>query len=396
MPSTIDQSIDRLEKFVVERGYAGYDPYDALNSRLLRTASLGTKWGRIACIQFLKRCPLNLRPALRVQPGQNPKALGLFLEAYVRLHRRNPVKQYADRAAPLISRLAELRSVTASGHGWGYNFDWQSRVFHLPKYTPTIVCTSFVAHALMDAAAVFGLEQARDLAVPVGDFFIGDLQRTVEGSAFCFSYSALDRYAVHNANLLGASVLIRLYKLTGRRDFRDAALSALEYSLKHQRQDGSWYYSEVAGSHWIDSFHTGFNLESIRHFLNCGEAAHCEQPYRRGVRFYADAFFLDDGTPKYCPTVTYPADIHSAAEAITFFADEGGEFAGVAERVLAWTMRNLADKKGFFYYQKWPHLTNRVAYMRWSQAWMLRALAAYAEFESRDSRAGKAWSSAAV
>ncbi len=384
----ITQHLDQLRAYIEKRGFAGYEPHDALSSPLLRAASCGTKWGRIACIQSLSRCPVNLRPVLRIRPGQNPKALGLFLEGYTRLHQRDPRDEYADRAAELIRRLAALGTQTRSGHGWGYHYDWQSRAFFLPKFTPSIVCSSFVAHALLDAAEVFGSREARELALPVGGFFLRDLNRIVEGDGFCFSYTPLDRYAVHNASLLGASVLIRLHHLTGAAALRDAGLAALAYSMKHQRDDGSWYYSERNTSHWIDSFHTGFNLESIRRVLNCGEAAAYRQAYERGVRFYADEFFLPDGTPKYYADSTYPIDIHAAAEAISFFADEGEQFASLVDRVLEWTLQNLADRRGFFYYRKTRYLTNRVPYMRWSQAWMFRALATYAAPRSHYPNAG--------
>lgn len=370
--------LDRLRSYVEERGFAGYDPYDALNSPILRQLTFGRNWARILAIQALRRAPFNPRPLLLVRAGQNPKALGLFLEGYARLYRLEPRQEYADRAAYLIGRLAALSTRTPSGHGWGYNFDWQSRAFFVPRFTPTIVCSSFVVHALLDASEVFGSQQACELALPVADFFLRDLHRVPAGDSFCFSYTAVDRYPVHNASLLGASVLIRLYRLTGNLAVRDAALTALAYSMRHQREDGSWYYSESETAHWIDSFHTGFNLEAVRRFLNAGEGSEYTQAYARAVRFYAERFFLPDGTPKYYAGSTYPIDVHSAAEAISYFADEGTQFRPLVDRVLRWTLENLADDRGFFYYQKGPHLTKRIPYMRWGQAWMFRALTAWA------------------
>ena len=34
----------------------------------------------------------------------------------------------------------------------------------------------------------------------------------------------------------------------------------------------------------------------------------------------------------------------------------------------------MQNRKGYFYYQKWPFITSKVAYMRWNQAWMFVAL----------------------
>ena len=125
-----------LRRWVEARDFAGYDPYDGLNSSVLRMLSLRSKWGRMAVIQGMKGCPVNLRRPLLIHPGHNPKALGLFLEGYVRLCRNAP----NDSARVQINRLMELlesqRSPRCSGNGWGYNFDWQSRVFFVPRGTP--------------------------------------------------------------------------------------------------------------------------------------------------------------------------------------------------------------------------------------------------------------------
>jgi hypothetical protein len=367
-----------LRRWVEARDFAGYDPYDALSSSILRILSLGSKWGRVAVIQGMKRCPVNLRRLLLVRPGHNPKALGLFLEGYVRLCRNNLDDCARGRITHLMELLESQRSSRCSGNGWGYNFDWQSRVFFVPRGTPSIICSSFIGHALLDVWETLHEQRALDLAVPIAQFFLRDLNRTPDGETFCFSYTPVDTYAVHNANLLGASLLMRLYNVTQDFVLREAALAALAYSMKYQREDGSWFYSERPGSRWIDSFHTGFNLESIRRFLNLGQASEHLEAYSAGVEFYARKFFLPDGTPKYFHDRLFPIDIHSAAEAITFFSGEVA-YTELAERVLAWALCNMYDGSGQFWFQKHKRFTIRVPYMRWSQAWMFRALAAYKE-----------------
>lgn len=369
-------ALTELRCWIEARDFAGYDPYDALNSPVLRTLSLGSKWGRLAAIQGMKRSPVNLRRLLFVRSGHNPKALGLFLEGYARLCRND----LDDGARGQITRLMDLlesqRSSRCSGNGWGYNFDWQSRVFFVPRGTPSIVCSSFIGHALLDVWETLHEQRAIDLAVPIAQFFLRDLNRTPDGDGFCFSYTPLDKYAVHNANLLGASLLIRLYHVTLDCVLREAALSALAYSMKYQREDGSWFYSERPGCRWIDSFHTGFNLESIRRFLNLGQASEYAEAYSAGLDFYARNLFLPDGAPKYFHDRLYPIDIHAAAEAITFFSGEAAHTA-LAARVLSWALANMYDGFGQFWFQKHKRFTIRVPYMRWSQAWMFRALTAY-------------------
>ena len=377
-------ALEDLRHYIEVRDFAGVDPYDALNSPVLRLLSMGTRWGRIGVIQGMKRCPIDLRRVLWIKEGHNPKALALILEGYVRLAGYSQNDHYQLQIRHLLGLLAGRISRTHSGHGWGYNFDWQSRAFFVPKYTPSIVCSAFVGHALLDTYEWSGNEYALDLASPVSEFFLKDLNRIHDGDTFCFSYTAVDDYAVHNANLLGASFLIRLSILTGNGSLRDAALCALSYSMKYQRDDGSWCYSERKGLNWIDSFHTGFNLEAIRWFLKLGAANDQEVAFHAGEEFYAKSFFLADGAPKYYHDRLYPIDIHSAAEAIYFFCGEGTRYRSLASAILIWTMKNMRNRGGSFCYRKGKLLTNRIPYMRWSQAWMFRALAVYAATETSE------------
>jgi hypothetical protein len=110
-------------------------------------------------------------------------------------------------------------------------------------------------------------------------------------------------------------------------------------------------------------------------------------PYRRGVAYYADNFFLTDGTPKYYDTSVYPVDIHSPAQAIVFFSGEGAQYRSLVERVLRWTLEHMYNGRSF-YFRKGRFLTNRISYMRWSQAWLFHALTEYLTTLERDASGG--------
>ena len=369
--------IANLGNLASEDDFAGYDPYDALNSDFVRALSFGRKYGRIAWTQFLRRSPINLRPFIGVAKGHNPKALGLFLGGFVKLQAINKTVDYSKEIERLLHLLEVNRSKNCSGYGWGYNFDWQSRAFFIPKFTPTIVNSSFIGHALLDLYELTGNQKAFDMALPIKDFLLQDLNQTQDGDSFCFSYTPVDKTAVHNANLLGASLLIRLFHLVGDQNLRDTALRSLDYSMKYQHAEGSWFYAETSMQSWIDSYHTGFNLQAIRTFLDLGEAQNYRQAYQKGIKFYAGNFFLDDGTPKYYHDRTYPIDIHSPAEAISFFSREGEQYFELTDRVAQWTINKMLSPRGDFYFRKGRKFTNKISYMRWSQAWMFHALTEY-------------------
>ncbi|MBQ9875420.1 MAG: hypothetical protein IJM30_13280 [Thermoguttaceae bacterium] len=373
LPRIVEESL----AWARARNYEGVDPYDALNSPFATALSLGTRFGRIALTQLLRRSPINLRPLLGIRPGANPKALGLFLESLVKLDRH-------EECDALVRRLADLRS-PASGSAWGYNFPWQNRFQLLPRWTPTIVNAAFIGNALLDHYDATGSQLALDLALSIPDFLLNDLNRECfDDDSFCFSYTPLDENYVHNANLLGAALLARLAVQYGVDRALDPALCALRYSAKRQRPDGSWFYAERKEQRWIDSFHTGFNLEAIRRFLKLGLAPELAEPYKRGVRFYAENFFLEDGAPKYYADRFYLVDVHAPAEAIYFFAGEGAEYRDLTDRVLRWFLTHMRDKaSGAFYFRRKGRFAIKIPYMRWSQAWALRGLIEYSRANPR-------------
>jgi hypothetical protein len=93
-----------------------------------------------------------------------------------------------------------------------------------------------------------------------------------------------------------------------------------------------------------------------------------------------DNLFEDKTVPKLRPDSLFPIDIHSCAEAILCMSTlsdvfpDAKEYAGNA---FLWTMYNMQDKDGHFYYLKTPHRTDRMPYIRWGQAWMMRALTSF-------------------
>jgi len=217
------------------------------------------------------------------------------------------------------------------------------------------------------------------MAESIPNFMLSDLNRDKRGDSFCMSYSPVDQEFVHNANMLGASFLVRMGKKVKREDLIDFAHKSLSYSLNKQNSDGSWFFADVSTHQWIDSFHTGFKLESIRWFIDLGEGEQYLNQFKNGVAFYQKRFFLKDGTPKYYHNQTFPIDIHAPSEAIYFFSrfsDKASQ--DLTETILDWTLAQMQNvKNGSFYFRKGKKTLNKVPYMRWTQAWMMRGLSEY-------------------
>ena len=358
--------------------WAGIDPYDALNSKLLIALPfLDSRLPRIALTQALKRSPFNIRPLLHIEKTQNPKALACFLSAFVKLSTAGVADQecYIDL---MIERLIDLRSQGVAYWCWGYSFPWQTRTILVPKFAPNLVCTSFVAGALLDA-----YEQRRDsrclnMAVSAAEYIVNELYWNEGASGAGFAYPLPSwRQRIPNANFLAAALLCRVYKHTGDKKYLDPALSAAGYSASQQRADGGWDYGEAPKQRWIDNFHTGYNLCALQDIDRYAGTTEFEGRIRHGLDFYKTHFFLANGSVKYFHDRVYPIDAHCLAQSIiTLIAlkdlDPGN--VPLARSVFDWAMKHLWDERGFFYYRVLRICTIRTSYMRWTQAWMFLAL----------------------
>lgn len=374
----LEAVISRLVAYCRAYDWAGYDPYDALNSRIFRALSfLHSRLPRLVLTQALKRSPINLRSLLLIPKTQNPKAISLFLSAFLRLSAMG-VHGYEDLIELMIERLIALRSQGVPYWCWGYSFPWQTRTILIPRGAPNLVCTSFVANALLDSYEQRRHARCLEMAAGVAEYLLNELYWFDGASVAGFSYPQPGlRGRIHNANFLAASLLCRVYAHTGDRRFLDPALEVAHCSAAQQHADGSWYYGEEPSQRWIDNFHTGYNLCALRAVSRHARTTDFDSCVRRGFEFYRAHFFRGDGAVRYFHDRTYPIDIHCVAQTIITLLelrDFGRDNAPLASSVLRWAMTHLWDDRGFFYYRVLRSCTIRMSYMRWSQAWMLLAM----------------------
>ncbi|MFY9611818.1 MAG: hypothetical protein WAU45_24795, partial [Blastocatellia bacterium] len=356
-----ERALGRLVRYCRNEGWAGYDPYDALNSPLIKALALNSKTLRTVATQLNKRSPVNFRSLLGIRKELNPKGLALAARALIMLSRgkgRDPLARVELSAAAelageletdityLLSKLDELRSGAYAEACWGYNFDWQSRAFFAPRGTPNVVSTVTAAHAFLDWHEATADERAFETACGSCRFLLDRVNRANDGDAFCFSYTPLDHSRVHNVNLLAAELLARMFAKDGREEYRDAAMSALRYTAARQREDGSWRYGEDRSQEWIDSFHTGFVLVSLKNIGAYLGLTDLQDLLGAGYEFYTNRFFLADSTPGYYHDRLYPVDVHSAAQAIITFVEMTDLMPNarqMADRAAKWAIDNLQD-----------------------------------------------------
>lgn len=378
------QVLDRflaLKKYVEQKNFAGWDPYDGLNSRVFQSTPLRhSRLARLAWIQLFKRNPINFRRLTLVDEGHNSKGLALFLSGYIILQRHKPDESNLQKINYLIDRIIEIQNRNYSGSCWGYNFNWQARAFFQPKDTPTIVATSYVANSLLDAYDFLKDERLLKIARSSCDFLLKDLNRTPgENENFCFSYSPLDHTQIYNASLLGSKLLLRVYSHTHEQSLREVALQSARYCCAGQKEDGSWSYGTLPFHYWVDNFHTGFNLECLHDIIKYSGDTTLSPFLGRGLDYYLKNFFTDKGESKFYNNSLYPIDIHAPAQLMIVTNRLGivESNKDLIKKVIDWTIANMQDKEGYFYYQVKSGMSSKIPYMRWGQAWMFYSLSIY-------------------
>jgi len=389
MPPDFISVYHNLWSWCRSHDFAGYDPYDGLNSRLFQSTPFRkSRFVRLSWTQFFKRSPVNFRKIAGVPRARNVKGTALFALAALADYRRTRTKEAEIEARELLDDLIGMSLKGFKGACWGYNFDWQSRSFFAPKGTPTIVPTAFAARALCEAAEMIDGAAYLPYARTVCDFILNDLNRTEEtNDEVCFSYSPLDHTRVYNASLMAAEVLGTVGGLLREKSLCDMALRAARYVIRRQQADGSWTYGADGHQTWSDNFHTAFILSSLSRLIeHCDGRDELEPALLRAYDFWQESFFLTNGWPKYFPDRLYPGDVHSAAAAIVTLVDLRGRFPAtleLAEQIAVWAIENLRSPHGYFHYQRNRFYTNRIEYMRWSQAWMSYALGRLLEVKSK-------------
>ena len=319
---------------------------------------------RLAWIQTFKRNPINLRKLFLVPKEYNAKGIALFLTGYCNLYKYwqttsntqfGNAEEILVKISFLSDLLIQLQSKGYSGACWGYNFDWQARrLFLFPKNTPTIVSTTFCATSLIHAYEVTKEQKLLDTALSSAKFIQIDLKRTQKSKGFLFSYSPLEgNNTVYNASLLGSNYLVIVISIQKMNHIKLMPGQVLKLVLDAQNPDGSWFYGELPVQNWIDSFHTGYNLDALFDYQKYTGDDSFKIAIERGFDFYIKNFFLENGIPKYYHNKTYPIDIHCPAQLLVTLSrlDKFKEYKVIAEKVLSWTITNMQDKNGYFYYQ---------------------------------------------
>lgn len=364
-----------VSKWVEDHQYRGYEPFDGLSS-WARPLAFHNQFAERLLQQLIRQSPINLRPVMGIRRKDSTKGRGYMAHGYLFLYRLTKEQQYLDKAAQCLRWLDEHKVVRFEHHSWSNHFDFVARGGGYTKDDPIIVWTSLIGQAYAEAFEITGDKWFLKIAESTCNWII-DLPREKTAHGECLSYLSHVQSSIHNANMLGASLLARVARHNGNSEYLSVARSAMHYSCSAQLPDGAWWYAEAPKYHWIDNFHTGYNLDSLDTYIDSSRDEEFRPMLDKGLAFYKAHFFEDTGRPKYYHTRTYPVDIQCIAQSIETlarFSDRDPECLALAVKAAHWAIENMQDRKGYFYFRQYPLVMARTPMLHWGQATMFKAL----------------------
>ncbi len=351
----------RLVEMSAEAGWRGPDPYDGLFVGWPGLIVGGPR-RRQVIVQLHARAPVDIRLLYRRRHSLVPKAPAVLGLAAVRLLGEGDDARARALAADAMETL--VADTTCGEYAWGYPWDTQTRWSFYPGGRPNLVATAFSANALAEASAAVGAPAWRERAERAAQWVLGNLYLPDQGY---FAYHGRSDRLVHNANLLGASLVHEL--APNAPGATEAIRIATARTLRAQRSDGTWPYGEGDGLEWVDSFHTGYILDSLTRLA--GVDPMIPATVELGAEAYSSNFFDRKGTPRLWRDRPFPVDSHSAGTGLTVLsklAEHGRVPIGAVARLAKYTLGHLIDRSGHAVFRRyrWGHA--RVHYPRWSDA----------------------------
>jgi len=365
-----------------KRDYIGWDKHDGMSSKIRKKLPFETKWTNLFFQEVIKRAPINLRPVFLVEQRPSPKGLCLFTIANLNAFEVIGNEQYKEEGQKLIDRVVSHDLEGYDGFCLYHNHQLQGLSKKTEIGTPGIVGTSFGVKALLRASDLD--KSYTELARSADNYVKSELHPKRIGTMIKVSYKPTEKTENYtlNANALAARMYIDLYDYFKIERYKRISKGILEFVTSRQTEQGGWMYTDPpSASHLsMDNYHNGFIIESILRYKDVTRSNKFDESLYKGLEFYKEILYENNGSPNWDEKNKYPKDIHAAAEGIVTFTEAGDmEFA---KKILDWTLDNLYAGNGRFYYQKNKFYTKRFTLMRWCQAWMAYAISRYLVFEN--------------
>jgi hypothetical protein len=319
------------------------------------------------------------------EPVRFPIADAHYAMGFAFLHEATGRADYLERAVHFLRELQKSRSPGFKEYCWGYPFDWVTRNGTLKAQTPFITSTPYAWEAFLQVYEIDGRDEWKDVLASIARHAASDIKdfKTSEAASSC-SYSPFDTGGVINAAAYRAFLLTSASQLFGRDDYGQIARRNLNFVLENQNADGSWFYAVDGVRDFVDHFHTCFVMKALAKIQTLTGDAATLQALARGVDYYLEHLFDEDGLPKpfaKAPRLTvYKRELYDCAECINLcllLHDRFPQLETKLQLVVSGILRDWIKPDGSFRARQLKFGWDNVPMHRWAQSQMFRSLAFY-------------------
>jgi len=360
----------------------------AAKSLYYRRRALGTL--AVAPMVFLEACWPSARRFFHCKI-RFPIADAHYAMGYSFLGELTGNHEYLQRAAHFLDVLTVSRCNQFREYCWGYPFDWVTRNGIIKRQTPLITTTPYVYEAFLQLYATDPRPEWRTVLASVAKHAYTDIKTfpTSVAASSC-SYSPFDGGGVINAAAYRAFLLTSASKVFSDDRYWATAERNLNFVLEAQNPDGSWFYAVDGVRDFVDHFHTCFVLKALAKIYALTGHKGCLAALGRGVRYYLDNLFDEEGLPKpfaRAPRLTvYKRELYDCAECINVCLLLRHEFPRLnqtLEVVVAEIVNHWIKPDGSFRSRQLLFGWDNVPMHRWAQSQMFRSLALFLRESSR-------------
>jgi len=318
-------------------------------------------------------------------PIRFPIADAHYAMGFAFLYETSGNPAHLERAIHFLNELTASRCRDFKEYCWGYPFDWAWRGGVVKQETPLITTTPYVYEAFLQVFEVDRREEWRRILESIVRHACVDIRdfRTSEAASSC-SYSPFGEGGVINAAAYRAFLLASASQVFSNDGYWKIAEGNLNFVLETQNPDGSWFYAVDGVRDFVDHFHTCFVLKALAKIHALTEHEACLRAVSRGIRYYLDNLFDEDGLPKpfsRAPRLTvYKRELYDCAECINLcllLRDRFPQLEAKLETVVRGILNDWIKRDGSFRSRRLHLGWDNVPMHRWGQSQMFRSLAFY-------------------
>lgn len=312
-----------------------------------------------------------------------PIADAHYAMGFALLAQRTGEDKYYDRAVHFLSVLEQTRCPGYEHYCWGYPFDWVTRTGVMAAGTPLITTTPYVYEAFAAVQRIDGQARWLEILHSIADHAAEDIpDRELAADAATAGYNPFDAAGgVINASAYRAFLLTSAAIQFGRDDYRRIAERNLNFVLRAQQPDGSWFYASDEVRDFVDHFHTCFVLKALAKIEALTGHEGCRKAIQAGTAYYVRHLFDGNGLPKpfsRAPRLTvYRQELYDYAECINLGVLLRDRFPELDERLkttLADLLEHWRKPDGSFRSRRLLLGWDGVPMHRWAQAQIFRSL----------------------